>query len=62
MAVCAADGGRRRTGAAPHGPERLKGRAGSSHVRPPRFQLVTDYVCGMTDTFACSLHAQLTHG
>ncbi len=32
---------------------------------PPRyhqFQLVTDYVCGMTDTFACKLHAQLTHG
>ncbi|WP_368667762.1 MULTISPECIES: hypothetical protein [Corallococcus] len=23
---------------------------------------MTDYVCGMTDTFACSLHAQLTHG
>jgi dGTPase len=27
-----------------------------------RFQLVTDYVCGMTDTFACKLHAELTHG
>ncbi|NVJ13395.1 dGTP triphosphohydrolase [Myxococcus sp. AM010] len=27
-----------------------------------RFQLVTDYVCGMTDTFACKLHSQLTHG
>ncbi len=27
-----------------------------------RFQLVTDYVCGMTDTFACKLHTQLTHG
>ncbi|RYD72360.1 MAG: dNTP triphosphohydrolase [Verrucomicrobiaceae bacterium] len=27
-----------------------------------RFQLVTDYVCGMTDTFACNLHEQLTHG
>ncbi|WP_375755082.1 dGTP triphosphohydrolase [Corallococcus exercitus] len=27
-----------------------------------RFQLVTDYVCGMTDTFACDLHARLTHG
>ncbi|NRD47697.1 dGTP triphosphohydrolase [Corallococcus exiguus] len=27
-----------------------------------RIQLVTDYVCGMTDTFDCSLHAQLTHG
>ncbi|RKH73521.1 dNTP triphosphohydrolase [Corallococcus interemptor] len=27
-----------------------------------RYQLVTDYVCGMTDTFACDLHAQLTHG
>lgn len=32
---------------------------------PPRyhqFQLVTDYVCGMTDSFACKLHSQLTHG
>lgn len=27
-----------------------------------RFQLVTDYVCGMTDTFACKLHSELTHG
>ena len=24
-----------------------------------RYQLVTDYVCGMTDTFACSLHREL---
>jgi dGTPase len=32
---------------------------------PPRYhqlQLVTDYVCGMTDGFACKLHAQLTNG
>jgi dGTPase len=27
-----------------------------------RFQLVTDYVCGMTDTFAKQLHGELTHG
>ncbi len=27
-----------------------------------RFQLVTDYVCGMTDTFAKRLHAELTNG
>lgn len=27
-----------------------------------RIQLVTDYVCGMTDTFACSLHKQLCNG
>lgn len=27
-----------------------------------QFQLVTDYVCGMTDSFAVKLHAQLTHG
>lgn len=27
-----------------------------------QFQLVTDYVCGMTDSFACKLHAQLTNG
>ena len=25
-------------------------------------QLVTDYICGMTDTFACMLHRQLTNG
>ena len=25
-------------------------------------QLVTDYVCGMTDTFACMLHRQLFNG
>ncbi len=25
-------------------------------------QLVTDYICGMTDTFACTLHKQLTNG
>lgn len=25
-------------------------------------QLVTDYICGMTDTFACTLHRQLTNG
>ncbi|MBN8230714.1 dNTP triphosphohydrolase [Corallococcus macrosporus] len=37
---------------------------GSSSLPPQyhRYQLVTDYVCGMTDTFACSLHEQLTHG
>ncbi len=28
----------------------------------PKLQLVTDYVCGMTDSFACSLHQSLTHG
>ncbi len=27
-----------------------------------RLQLVTDYICGMTDTYACSLHKDLTHG
>ncbi len=27
-----------------------------------KLRLVTDYVCGMTDTFACSLHKQLTNG
>lgn len=27
-----------------------------------RYQLVTDYVCGMTDTFAKRLHAELTNG
>lgn len=27
-----------------------------------RLQLVTDYVCGMTDTFACSLHKSLFNG
>jgi dGTPase len=31
-------------------------------IRYHQFQLVTDYVCGMTDTFACKLHAQLTNG
>lgn len=27
-----------------------------------RFQLVTDHVCGMTDSFAKRLHAELTNG
>jgi dGTPase len=27
-----------------------------------RMQLVTDYVCGMTDSFACRLHRKLTNG
>lgn len=27
-----------------------------------RFQLVTDYICGMTDSFAKRLHAELTNG
>jgi dGTPase len=27
-----------------------------------RMQLVTDYVCGMTDTFATQLHKKLTNG
>jgi dGTPase len=27
-----------------------------------RFQLVTDYVCGMTDSFAKRLHSELTNG
>ncbi|WP_084610098.1 dGTP triphosphohydrolase [Archangium violaceum] len=31
-------------------------------TRYHQFQLVTDYVCGMTDTFACKLHAELTNG
>ena len=31
-------------------------------IRYHQFQLVTDYVCGMTDTFACKLHAELTNG
>ncbi|WP_257461845.1 dGTP triphosphohydrolase [Archangium lipolyticum] len=31
-------------------------------IRYHQFQLVTDYVCGMTDSFACKLHSQLTHG
>jgi dGTPase len=25
-------------------------------------QLMTDYICGMTDTFACTLHKRLTNG
>jgi len=25
-------------------------------------QLMTDYICGMTDTFACILHKRLTNG
>jgi dGTPase len=32
---------------------------------PPKYaqlQLVTDYICGMTDTFACNLHKQLNNG
>jgi len=27
-----------------------------------RMQLLTDYVCGMTDSFACRLHQELTRG
>ena len=27
-----------------------------------RFQLVTDYICGMTDSFAKRLHAELFNG
>jgi len=27
-----------------------------------RFQLMTDYVCGMTDSFAKRLHGELTGG
>ncbi|KKM89725.1 hypothetical protein LCGC14_1245770 [marine sediment metagenome] len=27
-----------------------------------KLQLVTDYICGMTDTFACKLHRRLTNG
>jgi dGTPase len=27
-----------------------------------RLQLVADYICGMTDNFACSLHKQITNG
>ena len=27
-----------------------------------RLQLVADYVCGMTDTYACQLHRELTNG
>ena len=32
---------------------------------PPRYyqmRLVTDYICGMTDSFACNLHKELTNG
>ncbi len=32
---------------------------------PPEYcsmQLMTDYICGMTDTFACTLHKRLTNG
>ena len=25
-------------------------------------QLMMDYICGMTDTFACTLHKRLTNG
>jgi dGTPase len=27
-----------------------------------RLQLLTDYIAGMTDTFACNLHTQLSNG
>ena len=27
-----------------------------------KMQLVTDYICGMTDSYACTLHKQLTNG
>ncbi|MBL7152581.1 MAG: dNTP triphosphohydrolase [Phycisphaerae bacterium] len=27
-----------------------------------QMQLMTDYICGMTDTFACTLHKRLTNG
>jgi dGTPase len=30
--------------------------------RYARLQLITDYVCGMTDSFACSLHKKLFNG
>jgi dGTPase len=30
--------------------------------RYQRYQLVTDYICGMTDTFAKDLHERLTNG
>jgi len=31
-------------------------------VKYRQMQFVTDYICGMTDTFACSLHKELTNG
>ena len=31
-------------------------------LRYCRMQLLTDYICGMTDTFACTLHKRLTNG
>ena len=40
-------------------------RAKETEEFPPRYcqlQLVTDYVCGMTDTFAVELHRRLTNG
>ena len=27
-----------------------------------KMRLVTDYICGMTDSYACTLHKQLTNG
>ena len=31
-------------------------------LRYLQMQLMTDYICGMTDTFACTLHKRLTNG
>lgn len=35
---------------------------GNFPLRYYQFQLLTDYICGMTDTFACNLHKRLTNG
>jgi dGTPase len=32
------------------------------NIRYKQLQLVTDHVCGMTDTFSCDLHRKLTNG
>lgn len=40
----------------------LKGPASDLPEPYRRFQLMTDYVCGMTDSFAKRLHAELTNG
>ena len=37
-------------------------RGGSLPVAYYRLQLVTDYICGMTDSFAKNLHAELFNG
>lgn len=36
--------------------------SGRFPARYCQLQLITDSICGMTDTFACSFHRQLTNG